>query len=109
MPLADDAVRVRVPATSANLGPAFDCAGLALRCHDHVEFTRTDGGLAVEVSGLGAGELPADESHLVVRAFRAACEELGWRPPGLRLVAENRIPQGRGLGSSAAAVVAGVV
>jgi homoserine kinase len=102
------AARVRVPATSANLGPAFDCAGLALTCHDVLEFTVTDGGLAVEVGGVGAGELPTDESHMVVRAFRAACSELGWSPPGLRLIAANEIPQGRGMGSSAAAVVAGV-
>ncbi|WP_336031993.1 homoserine kinase [Geodermatophilus sp. FMUSA9-8] len=103
------AVRVRVPATSANLGPAFDCAGLALTLHDVVEFTVTDGGLTVEVSGVGAGELPTDERHLVVRAFRAACEELGWTPAGLSVRAENAIPQGRGMGSSAAAVVAGVL
>ena len=103
------AARVRVPATSANLGPAFDCAGLALSRHDVLEFAVQPSGLAVEVSGVGAGELPADESHLVVRAFRAACAELGWSPPGLRVVAENAIPQGRGMGSSAAAVVAGVL
>jgi homoserine kinase len=100
---------VQVPATSANLGPAFDCAGLALTCHDSLEFTVTGGGLAIGIEGVGAGELPTDESHLVVRAFRAACEELGWQPSGLRLVARNGIPQGRGMGSSAAAVVAGVV
>jgi homoserine kinase len=103
------AVRVRVPATSANLGPAFDCAGLALTRHDVLEFAETGSGLVVEVSGVGAGELPTDESHLVIRAFRAACTELGWSPAGLRVVAENTIPQGRGMGSSAAAVVAGVV
>ena len=103
------AVRVRVPATSANLGPAFDCAGLALTCHDVLDFSVTSSGLSVEISGVGAGELPTDESHLVVRAFRAACAELGWSPPGLRVVARNAIPQGRGMGSSAAAVVAGVV
>jgi homoserine kinase len=102
-------VRVRVPATSANLGPAFDCAGLALTRHDVLEFEVAPSGLSVEVSGVGAGDLPTDESHLVVRAFRAACAELGWAPPGLRVVAENSIPQGRGMGSSAAAVVAGVV
>ncbi|MGY1617545.1 homoserine kinase [Geodermatophilus sp. SYSU D00691] len=101
-------VRVRVPATTANLGPAFDCAGLALSLHDVLEFTVTDGGLSVEVTGVGAGELPTDESHMVVRAFRAACDQLGWAPRGLRLSAANEIPQGRGLGSSAAAVVAGV-
>jgi homoserine kinase len=100
---------VRVPATSANLGPAFDCAGLALTLHDVVEFSLVDAGLTVEVSGVGAAELPTDESHLVVRAFRAACDELGWAPRGLQVVARNRIPQGRGLGSSAAAVVAGVM
>jgi homoserine kinase len=102
-------VRVHVPATSANLGPAFDCAGLALTRHDLVGFTVASGGLEVAMVGEGAHTLPADESHLVVRAFRAACDELGWHPPGLRVVAENGIPQGRGMGSSAAAVVAGVI
>jgi homoserine kinase len=102
-------VRVRVPATSANLGPAFDCAGLALTRHDVLEFGVEPAGLLVEVRGVGAGELPTDESHMVVRAFRAACDELGWTPPGLRVVAENGIPQGRGMGSSAAAVVAGAL
>jgi len=103
------AVRIRVPATSANLGPAFDCAGLALSCWDEVDVAVTDGGLHVEVAGAGAGELPTDESHLVVQAFRAACAELGWTPPGLWLSARNGIPQGRGMGSSAAAVTAGVL
>ncbi|TFV52401.1 homoserine kinase [Blastococcus sp. TF02A-35] len=102
-------VEVRVPATSANLGPAFDCAGLALAHHDVLEFAVQPSGLTVEVSGLGEGELPRDGSHLVVRAFRAACEELGWSPSGLRVSARNAIPQGRGMGSSAAAVVAGVL
>ncbi len=102
-------VRVRVPATSANLGPAFDCAGLALACHDSVEFAAQPAGLSVEVTGSGAGQLPTDATHLVVRAFRTACDELGWSPPGLAVRAENCIPQGRGMGSSAAAVVAGVM
>jgi homoserine kinase len=108
-PDAAGAVRVRVPATSANLGPAFDCAGLALMCHDVLEFAVRSSGLTVEITGIGADELPRNESHLVVRAFRAACTELGWHPPGLSVAAENAIPQGRGMGSSAAAVVAGVV
>jgi len=103
------AVRIRVPATSANLGPAFDCAGLALSVWDSLDVTVTDGGLTVEVAGAGAGELPTDESHLVVQAFRAACAELGWTPAGLHLSARNGIPQGRGMGSSAAAVTAGVL
>ncbi|MCW2581827.1 MAG: thrB [Klenkia sp.] len=103
------AVRVRVPATSANLGPGFDSAGLALSCHDVLDVAVTDGGLDVLVTGVGAGELPCDETHLVVRAFRAACEDLGWHPAGVSLRARNGIPQGRGMGSSAAAVVAGIV
>jgi len=104
-----DRVSVRVPATSANLGPAFDCAGLALARHDVLDFAVVPEGLAVEIEGVGAGELPTDESHLVVRAFRAACAELGWTPAGLHVSARNAIPQGRGMGSSAAAVVAGVL
>jgi homoserine kinase len=107
--VVSEIVRVRVPATSANLGPAFDCAGLALTCHDVVEFAVAPSGLAVDITGIGAGELPTDETHLVVRSFRSACAELGWHPPGLRVTARNGIPQGRGMGSSAAAVVAGVV
>ncbi len=106
---APQRVHVRVPATSANLGPAFDCAGLALSVHDVLEFTIAADGLEVSMAGEGARTLPADESHLVVRAFRAACAELGWSPTGLRVRTENGIPQGRGMGSSAGAVVAGVL
>jgi homoserine kinase len=104
-----NSVRIRVPATSANLGPAFDCAGLALACHDSLEFTVAAHALKVTMTGEGASILPTGKDHLVVRAFRAACDELGWHPPGLRLIAQNSIPQGRGMGSSAAAVVAGVL
>ncbi len=100
--------RIRVPATSANLGPAFDSAGLALSCYDVLDVAPADR-LEVLVDGVGAGELPCDETHLVVRSFRAACDELGWTPPGLWLHARNGIPQGRGMGSSAAAVVAGIL
>ena len=100
--------RVQVPATSANLGPLFDSGGLALTVHDVVEVAPADR-LEVTVTGVGADDLPCDERHLVVRAFRAACDELGWHPPGVRLTCTNGIPQGRGMGSSAAAVVAGVV
>lgn len=101
--------RVRVPATSANLGPGFDCAGLALARYDEVEAEITDGGLVVEVDGEGAGDVPEDDAHLVVRALHAALDELGRRPRGLTLRCANAIPHGRGLGSSAAAIVAGVV
>jgi homoserine kinase len=101
--------QVRVPATSANLGPAFDSAGLALALHDEVEVEVLPTGCEVHVTGEGAGRVPADEQHLVVRAFRVALDRSGSAQPGLRLVAVNRIPHGRGLGSSAAATVAGVL
>ena len=96
------AVRVRVPATSANLGPGFDSLGLALGLHDDVAAEVTAGGVRVAVTGEGAGELPGDDRHLVVIAMRAAFDVLGAQPAGLALECVNRIPQARGLGSSSA-------
>jgi len=107
-------VRVRVPATSANLGPGFDSLGLALALYDEVELSVLPAGResVVEVHGEGAGRVPCDERHLVLRAVRATYELAGLpealRPP-LRLVCRNAIPHSRGLGSSAAAAVAGIV
>jgi len=102
-------VRVRVPATSANLGPGFDALGLALTLHDDVVARVTDSGLTVDVAGMGAATVARNARNLVVRAMRAAFDRLGGRPGGLELVCANRIPHGRGLGSSAAAIVAGVI
>ena len=102
-------VRVRVPATSANLGPAFDSAGLALALYDDVIVRIADSGLTVDVAGEGAGDLPRDKRHLVVKSLRAAFAALGGQPRGLEVVCANRIPQSRGLGSSSAAIVAAVV
>ena len=102
-------VRVRVPATSANLGPAFDSAGLALALYDDVVVRVADSGLVVDVAGEGAGDLPRDRRHLVVKSLRAAFAVLGGQPRGLEVVCANRIPQSRGLGSSSAAIVAAVV
>lgn len=101
-------VRVRVPASSANLGPGFDALGVALALYDVVDVEIAAGGLIVEVVGEGAGSLPRDESHLLVRAFRATARHLGFTPPGLAIHCHNTIPQERGLGSSAAAIVAGI-
>jgi homoserine kinase len=102
-------VRVRVPATSANLGPGFDSLGLALSLHDDVDAWVRPSGLSVEISGEGADLAGAGEEHLVVRAMRAAFDVTGGQPPGIGLRCVNRIPHGRGLGSSAAAVVAGIL
>ncbi|MEU3492389.1 homoserine kinase [Kitasatospora cineracea] len=103
------AVRVRVPATSANLGPGFDAFGLALGLYDDVVVRVSDSGLAVDIAGEGAENLARDERHLVVRSMRAAFDRLGGQPRGLEVVCANRIPHGRGLGSSSAAICAGIV
>lgn len=102
-------VTVRAPASSANLGPGYDSFGLALARFDEVTGTVTGGGLRVTATGNGAGALPTDESHLVVRAARAAFDRLGGQPAGLHVDCRNRIPHGRGLGSSAAAIVSGIL
>lgn len=99
---------VQVPASSANLGPGFDTLGLALGLYDTVEVEVTRSGLVVEVFGEGQGELPLDGSHLVVKALRSGLRAADVHAPGLKVICHNTIPQSRGLGSSAAAAVAGV-
>ncbi|WP_104177299.1 homoserine kinase [Cryobacterium sp. Y50] len=104
------AVSVQVPATTANLGPGFDTLGLALAKYDQLEVTvRSEPGVFVEVHGVGAGEVPTDESNLVVRAIIHTFEAVGQPMPGLNIVAHNVIPHGRGLGSSGAAIVSGIM
>ena len=102
-------MRVTAPATSANLGPGYDCLGLALSLRDELEAELTGSGLTVEVTGEGAATVPRDENHLVVRAMRAAFDAMGCPQPGIRLVCRNVIPHSRGLGSSSAAIVGGLV
>ena len=108
---ATGTARAWVSASSANLGPGFDCLGLALGLVDDVTASVVDEpGVRVDVFGHGAGELAGDREHLVVRALHATLELLGVaEPAGLWLRCVNSIPHGRGLGSSAAAVVAGVL
>ena len=101
-------VAVVAPATSANLGPGFDALGLTLGLYDTVEAGVAGDGLTIEVDGEGAGEVPLDERHLVVRSLRAGLAALGAEPAGLRVRCHNVIPHGRGLGSSAAAIVSGL-
>ncbi len=103
------AVHVRVPATSANLGPGFDALGLALDLHDDVVAVIGEDGVLVDVAGEGVDDVRRDEKNLVIVAMRATFEVLGGQPRGIELSCANRIPHGRGLGSSAAAIVAGVL
>lgn len=105
------AVRVKVPASTANLGSGFDALGMALSLYDTVSTQVVDGppgSASVRVEGQGAGSVPTDERHLVVRVVHKTLAELGFPAPALRLHCENSIPHARGLGSSAAAIVAGV-
>jgi homoserine kinase len=103
-------VTVAAPATSANLGPGFDVFGLALGLEDEVTAEVAPDGYLVDVSGEGAGEVPADESHLVVATMLTTFDRMAVAaPPGLRLSCVNRIPHARGLGSSSAAIVAGIL
>lgn len=106
-------VRVEVPATSANLGPGFDCFGLALDWRDRLSFetveaTGSEPQVQVEITGEGAGRLPADGTNLIVRSLVRGLDRIGARAAGLRVRVHNSIPQGRGLGSSSAAIVAGL-
>ena len=102
-------VTVRVPATSANLGPGFDTLGLALALYDELQVTATESGVQVDVHGVGEGEVPTDETNLVVRSIKHAFDHYSIPMPGLHLVAKNSIPHGRGLGSSGAAIVSGIM
>ncbi len=104
-------VRVRVPASSANIGPGFDSIGLALGIWDECVVTVTaEPALVIDIEGEGAEELPHDERHLVHRSMLRAWEQLQVETPaGLHLSCRNAVPQGRGLGSSATSIVAGIV
>ncbi len=104
-----DRVSVLAPATSANLGPGFDALGLAVQLYNEFDVVlRDDDELRIRVEGEGAGEVPLDRRHLVVRAVREAFDRAGEKLPGLDLRCVNRIPHARGLGSSSSAIVGGV-
>ena len=101
-------VTVTVPATTANLGPGFDCLGLALNLHNTVTFRPVEQGLKISVAGEGAEAIPTDESNLVYRAAQQLFQVVGRKPAGLIIEQNNCVPASSGLGSSASAVVAGL-
>jgi homoserine kinase len=108
--LVGRSVVVRVPATTANLGPGFDTLGMALTIQDELIVTVVDGNaITVDVQGVGQGEVPTDGTNLIARSLAHAFASKGIDVPGLHLVAKNVIPHGRGLGSSGAAIVSGVM
>ena len=103
-------IQVQVPATSANLGPGFDSFGLAFGMYDrYVAQILDEGGLDIDVTGEGADEVPRTDKNLLVKAMYKGFDYLGGRPKGLAVRALNVIPHGRGLGSSASAIVGGLV
>ncbi len=101
-------LRVRVPATSANLGPGYDSFGLALSLHDEIVVRVGEDGLDLDVAGEGADKVRKDSRNLVIKAMNTAFDRMGGRPRGLEVRCLNRIPHGRGLGSSSAAIVGGL-
>ncbi|MBI4531046.1 MAG: homoserine kinase [Candidatus Latescibacteria bacterium] len=103
-------LRIRLPASTSNLGPGFDCLGLALRMYNWLTVEETgESGLVIDVLGEGAGEIATDERNIVYRAMKRLFDEVGCPVPGLSMTLDNQIPITRGLGSSAAARVGGLI
>jgi homoserine kinase len=103
-------IQVQVPATSANLGPGFDSFGLAFGMYDrYVAQILDEGGLDIDVTGEGADEVPRTDKNLLVKAMYKGFDFLGGKPKGVAVRALNVIPHGRGLGSSASAIIGGLV
>ncbi|MCF8011530.1 MAG: homoserine kinase [Clostridiales bacterium] len=102
-------VRVQVPASTANLGPGFDCLGMALNLYNIVEITETPAGLDIEITGLGNDSIPRNKANIVYKSAMHVFNKAGYNPPGLKIKLNNNIPVSRGLGSSASAIVGGVV
>ncbi len=101
-------LRVKVPATSANLGPGFDCLGMALCLFNELDVEPADD-FSVELEGEGSASIPTDRTNLTVASMERVYQAVGKSLPALRVVERNGIPLDRGLGSSAAAIVAGLV
>lgn len=101
-------LRVRVPATSANLGPGYDTFGLALSLYDEIVVRVGEDGLDLDVAGEGSDKVRKDARNLVIKAMNNAFDRMGGRPRGLEVRCLNRVPHGRGLGSSSAAIVGGL-
>ncbi|MGM0502613.1 MAG: homoserine kinase [Bacillota bacterium] len=102
-------IKVKIPATTANLGPGFDTLGMGLEFYNQLEVKEIESGLKIEIEGQGKGQLPTDEENLVYQAMKELFATVGYQPSGLYIKAINNIPLARGLGSSAAAIVGGLL
>ena len=101
-------ISLRVPATTANVGPAFDALGIALSLYNHIQVEVIPQGVEIEVIGRDQALIVKDESNLIYQSMLKAYRAAGQKPPGIQLRLHNEIPLGRGLGSSAAAIVGGL-
>ena len=102
-------IRVDVPASTTNLGPGFDVLGVALKLYNTIEMEVSGSALRIEIEGEGADTLPRDESNLVYRAAKTVFERMNEEPPPMTIRLVNHIPLARGLGSSGAATVGGLM
>ena len=103
-------IRIKIPATTANLGPGFDTLGMALDVYNIVEVKEEEGkGLNIQIIGLGEGILPTNKENIVYQAAEKVFQQVGIYPRNLQMRLTNNIPLSRGLGSSAAAIVGGIV
>lgn len=102
-------VKIRVPASTANLGPGFDTLGMALSLYNYVEAELEEEGLTIQVIGEGTDTIPTDQSNIVYKVMKAVFTRAGFQPKGLKIKLTNNIPVARGLGSSAAAIVGGAL
>ncbi|MFN6530815.1 homoserine kinase [Nostoc sp. ChiSLP03a] len=103
-------ITVTVPATTANLGPGFDCIGAALKLYNEFKFTRLEeGGLTIDVTGTEAQRVQTDESNLLYQAFVKFYQHIEQTPPTVKIEIKLGVPLARGLGSSATAIVGGLV
>ena len=102
-------VKVKVPATTANMGAGFDSLGTALKLYNYVEAEETDGGLLIEYTDKASAFLPTDEKNLVYKSMKYLFDAADYRIDGLKLRLENNIPVTRGLGSSSACIVGGLI
>ena len=102
-------VTIRIPASSANLGPGFDCLGIALSLYNYVSVNETCEGLSIRTDGGFSGGVPLDSSNLVYKAMNLVALRCGKSFRGLDITLKNNIPTSRGLGSSSAAIVGGLV
>jgi homoserine kinase len=102
-------IKVLVPATTANLGPGFDCLGMALSLYNEIECELTDSGLEIEIDGEGATELPRDVGNIIARSMQRVFDQVSFHHGGLRMHLNNRIPLMGGLGSSSAAIIGGLI